>query len=125
MAGIGDLRATLTEHTPGGRPPPTTILYRLHTDQARQAVAGASGAAVTRLVYQDEADFEGLPVDAQEIVAVKPPPRPDLTEQLRSVVDALDRGDLTAGPLARAHLAGALDATDALDAQQKQPEPDL
>lgn len=40
-----------------------------------------------------------------------PDPTPDLTEQLRRVVDALDRGDLTAGPLARAHLAGALDAS--------------
>ena len=34
---------------------------------------------------------------------------PDLTDQLRRVVDALDRGDLTAGPLARAYLTGALD----------------
>jgi hypothetical protein len=48
-----------------------------------------------------------------------PRPSPDLSDQLRRVVDALDRGDLTAGPLARAHLAGALDA---LDAQQVQPE---
>jgi hypothetical protein len=47
-----------------------------------------------------------------------PIPSPDLSEQLRRVVDALDRGDLTAGPLARAHLAGALDA---LDAQQTPP----
>lgn len=31
-----------------------------------------------------------------------PIPSPDLSEQLRRVVDALDRGDLTAGPLARA-----------------------
>lgn len=46
-------------------------------------------------------------------------PSPDLTEQLRRMVDALDRGDLTAGPFARAHLAGALDA---LDAQQTLPK---
>lgn len=50
---------------------------------------------------------------------MKPPSPPDLTEQLRSMVDALDRGDLSAGPLARAYLAGALDA---LDAQQTGPE---
>lgn len=40
-------------------------------------------------------------------------PSPDLAEQLRRVVAALDSGDLTAGPLARAHLAGALSSLDA------------
>ena len=40
--------------------------------------------------------------------------QPDPTPQLRRVADAIEHGDLTAGPVARAYMAGALHAAERL-----------